>query len=43
LTEKFSGDGYVYYNDGPEDVAGSSYHWDVDANLQPAYAYAGNV
>ncbi|ETS73393.1 hypothetical protein PFICI_14998 [Pestalotiopsis fici W106-1] len=42
-TEKFSGDGYVYYNDGPENVAGSSYHWDVDADLQPAYAYAGNV
>jgi hypothetical protein len=42
-TEKFSGDGYVYYNDGPESVAGSSYHWDVDSSNSPALAYAGNA
>ncbi|KAI1765641.1 carbohydrate esterase family 3 protein [Hypoxylon sp. FL1150] len=42
-TEKFSGDGYVYYNDGPMDIAGSSYHWDVDSTDSPAYAFAGNA
>lgn len=42
-TEKFSGDGYVYYNDGPMQIAGSSYHWDVDNNNMPALAFAGNA
>ncbi|XXH02567.1 hypothetical protein Hte_008944 [Hypoxylon texense] len=41
-TEKFSGDGYVYYNDGPLAVAGSSYHWEVDSTNMPAFAFAGN-
>ncbi|OTA98047.1 carbohydrate esterase family 3 protein [Hypoxylon sp. CI-4A] len=42
-TEKFSGDGYVYYNAGPLDVAGSSYHWEVDSSNMPAFAFAGNA
>ncbi|KAH8657733.1 hypothetical protein BX600DRAFT_400504 [Xylariales sp. PMI_506] len=42
-TDKFTGGGYVYYNDGPANVAGSSYHWDVDSSNQPAYAYGGNA
>lgn len=42
-TEKFSGDGYVYYNDGPLAIAGSSYHWDVGTTNLPAYSYYGNA
>ncbi|KAH7375470.1 hypothetical protein B0T11DRAFT_345463, partial [Plectosphaerella cucumerina] len=40
-TEKFSGDGFVYYNLGRADVGGSRFHWETKPGGGPFHAFGG--